>query len=70
MPEFVKIHIIIYGDKNAKNKNLASFKLTAPNGKVLINESKPLGFVIHFNAQVKGEYKMEVNNLTKKKLRV
>lgn len=65
MPEFIKIHIIIFGDKNTQNKDLASFKLTAPNGKVLTSESKPLGFVIHFNAQVKGEYKMEIKNIVK-----
>ena len=63
VPEFVKIHVIIFGDKNTKNKDLASFKLTGPNGKVLINESKPLGFVVLFNAQAKGEYKMEIKNL-------
>lgn len=60
-PEFIKIHIFIFSQDD---KGACQVTLKSPSGEVLYKKKDSIGMVVQFYAEIKGEYLLEIKNLT------
>lgn len=73
-PEFIKIHLYIFAQQDHEDQpsktDTCQITLYSPSGQVLMKKKDSIGMVIQFYAEIKGEYMMEIKNLTSKRMRV
>lgn len=69
-PEFIKTHIFVFAHDESKKGAACQVTLRSPGGEVLFKKKDSVGMVVQFYAEIKGEYLLDIKNLSGQRMRV